>query len=74
MLLAAVAGAGLSLAGVCLQALVRNPLADPYVFGVSAGASLGAVIALTTGGALAAGSAWPVRRSPVRWSASSSCS
>jgi iron complex transport system permease protein len=49
VLLAAVAGAGLSLAGVCLQTLVRNPLADPYVFGVSAGASLGAVIALTSG-------------------------
>lgn len=55
VLLAAVAGAGLSLAGVCLQTLVRNPLADPYVFGVSAGASLGAVIALTAGsGAVAA--------------------
>ncbi|HWM05468.1 MAG TPA: iron ABC transporter permease, partial [Actinophytocola sp.] len=55
VLLAAVAGAGLSLAGLCLQTLVRNPLADPYVFGVSAGASLGAVIALTTGaGAVAA--------------------
>jgi iron complex transport system permease protein len=50
VLLAAVAGAGLSLAGVCLQTLVRNPLADPYVFGVSTGASLGAVIALTAGG------------------------
>jgi len=50
VLLAAVAGAGLSLAGVCLQTLVRNPLADPYVFGVSAGASLGAVIAMTAGG------------------------
>ncbi|MFG2734543.1 FecCD family ABC transporter permease [Streptomyces harbinensis] len=49
VLLAALAGAGLSLAGVCLQALVRNPLADPYVFGVSAGASLGAVLAMTTG-------------------------
>ncbi|WP_243866863.1 FecCD family ABC transporter permease [Actinophytocola oryzae] len=55
VLLAAVAGAGLSLAGLCLQTLVRNPLADPYVFGVSAGASLGAVIALTAGaGAVAA--------------------
>ncbi|MFD9701401.1 FecCD family ABC transporter permease [Lentzea sp. NPDC059081] len=55
VLLAAVAGGGLSLAGVCLQSLVRNPLADPYLFGVSAGASLGAVIAMTTGGALVAG-------------------
>jgi iron complex transport system permease protein len=48
VLLAAVSGAGLSLAGLCLQTLVRNPLADPYVFGVSAGASLGAVLAMTT--------------------------
>jgi iron complex transport system permease protein len=55
VLLAAITGAGLSLAGVCLQTLVRNPLADPYVFGVSAGASLGAVIAMTAGsGAVAA--------------------
>jgi iron complex transport system permease protein len=55
VLLAALAGGGLSLAGVCLQALVRNPLADPYLLGVSSGASLGAVIAFTTGGALVAG-------------------
>jgi iron complex transport system permease protein len=54
VLLAAVAGAGLSLAGVCLQTLVRNPLADPYLFGVSAGASLGAVVALTAGGVVLA--------------------
>jgi iron complex transport system permease protein len=55
VLLAAATGAGLSLAGVCLQTLVRNPLADPYVFGVSAGASLGAVIAMTAAsGAVAA--------------------
>ncbi|MEV6909164.1 iron ABC transporter permease [Amycolatopsis sp. NPDC051071] len=49
VLLAAVAGAGLSLAGLCLQTLVRNPLADPYTFGVTAGASLGAVVVMTTG-------------------------
>lgn len=55
VLLAALAGSGLSLAGVCLQTLVRNPLADPYLFGVSAGASLGAVIAMTTGGVVMAG-------------------
>ncbi|GAB2547783.1 FecCD family ABC transporter permease [Nocardia heshunensis] len=48
VLLAAVAGAGLSLAGLCLQNLVRNPLADPYLFGVTSGASLGAVLAMTT--------------------------
>nr|WP_042188901.1 iron ABC transporter permease [Kibdelosporangium sp. MJ126-NF4]CEL18530.1 ABC transporter (iron.B12.siderophore.hemin), permease component [Kibdelosporangium sp. MJ126-NF4]CTQ98014.1 ABC transporter (iron.B12.siderophore.hemin), permease component [Kibdelosporangium sp. MJ126-NF4] len=49
VLLAVVAGGGLSLAGLCLQTLVRNPLADPYMFGVSAGASVGAVTALTFG-------------------------
>ncbi|MCP2167681.1 FecCD family ABC transporter permease [Goodfellowiella coeruleoviolacea] len=55
VLLAALAGGGLSLAGVCLQTLVRNPLADPYLFGVTAGASLGAVIALTAGAGVVAG-------------------
>lgn len=42
-LVAAACGAGLALAGVVLQALVRNALADPYLLGVSAGASTGAV-------------------------------
>ncbi len=55
VLLAALAGAGLSVAGVCLQALVRNPLADPYVLGVSSGASLGAVLVLSFGSAALAG-------------------
>ncbi|MFD0690845.1 FecCD family ABC transporter permease [Actinomadura fibrosa] len=50
VLLAALAGAGLSVAGVALQALVRNPLADPYVLGVSSGASLGAVLVPALGG------------------------
>lgn len=39
VLLAALAGGGLSIAGVAFQALVRNPLADPYVLGVSSGSS-----------------------------------
>jgi len=55
VLLAALAGAGLAVAGVCLQALVRNPLADPYVLGVSSGASLGAVLVLSYGSAALAG-------------------
>lgn len=42
-LVAACCGAGLALSGVILQALLRNPLADPYVLGISAGASTGAV-------------------------------
>jgi len=49
VLLAALAGAGLSVAGVAFQALLRNPLADPYVVGVSGGAAVGGVIALVLG-------------------------
>lgn len=49
VLLAAVVGAALSVAGACLQVLARNGLADPYVLGVSSGAALGAVTAITTG-------------------------
>ncbi|WP_214417204.1 FecCD family ABC transporter permease [Sphaerisporangium fuscum] len=55
VLLAALTGAGLSVAGVVLQALVLNPLADPYVLGVSSGASLGAVLVLTLGSGVAGG-------------------
>ena len=40
-------GASLSVAGTGFQALLRNPLADPYVLGVSSGAALGAIISLT---------------------------
>jgi iron complex transport system permease protein len=49
-----VVGAGLSCAGAVLQALLRNPLAEPYVLGVSSGAGLGAASAILSG--LAAGS------------------
>ncbi|WP_425457306.1 FecCD family ABC transporter permease [Corynebacterium canis] len=48
-LLALIVGAGLALAGVAMQTLVRNPLADPYLLGVSAGASVGATAVLTFG-------------------------
>ncbi len=44
---AAVVGAGLSLSGVVFQALLRNPLAAPDTLGISAGASLGAMLVLT---------------------------
>jgi iron complex transport system permease protein len=44
-----VVGAGLSCAGVVLQALLRNPLAEPYVLGVSGGAGLGAAFAILAG-------------------------
>ncbi len=44
-----VIGAALSCAGVVLQAILRNPLAEPYVLGVSSGAALGAALAILTG-------------------------
>ena len=43
VLLATIVGAGLAVVGAALQALLRNPLADPYLLGTSAGAALGAV-------------------------------
>jgi iron complex transport system permease protein len=46
VLLGLAAGAALALAGTLLQALLRNPLAEPYVLGVSGGAALGAILAL----------------------------
>jgi len=42
-------GASLAITGAALQALVRNPLADPYVLGISSGAALGATIGLALG-------------------------
>ncbi|AJC60089.1 citrate-dependent iron (III) transporter [Streptomyces sp. 769] len=48
-LLAALVGAGLGLVGTAVQALVRNPLADPYMLGICNGASLGAVAAIVLG-------------------------
>ena len=49
VILAALTGAGLAAAGVTFQALLRNPLADPYIVGVSGGAALGGVVALLLG-------------------------
>jgi len=46
VLLALVVGGGLSASGVLFQGSLRNPLADPYIIGVSSGASLGAAVAL----------------------------
>lgn len=46
LFLAMIVGAALSLAGAGYQALLRNPLADPYVLGVSSGAALGTILAL----------------------------
>lgn len=47
--LAMVAGSGLAVSGAALQAVLRNPLAEPYLLGTSSGAGLGAVIAIITG-------------------------
>jgi iron complex transport system permease protein len=49
ILLGVIAGAGLSVAGVIFQSLLRNPLAEPYVLGVSSGSGLGAAIAILLG-------------------------
>ncbi|WP_240674961.1 putative F420-0 ABC transporter permease subunit [Cellulomonas endophytica] len=49
VLTAAAVGAGLALAGAVMQSLTRNPLADPYLLGLSSGASVGAVAVLVLG-------------------------
>jgi len=56
--LAALVGGALALAGAVFQALLRNPLADPYVLGVSSGAGVGAVVTIALG--LAAASRWAI--------------
>ncbi len=48
-IIAACCGAGLAISGVALQALLRNALAEPYLLGISAGASTGAVLATVAG-------------------------
>jgi iron complex transport system permease protein len=55
-LLAVLIGGGLAVAGATFQALLRNPLAEPYILGVSGGASVGAVVVLALG--LAASGSW----------------
>ncbi|WNM62724.1 FecCD family ABC transporter permease [Candidatus Nitrospira neomarina] len=49
LLLAFFVGGSLAMVGVALQALLRNPLADPFIIGISSGAALGAAIALLFG-------------------------
>jgi iron complex transport system permease protein len=60
VVLAMIVGAALSGAGVAFQAVLRNPLADPYILGVSGGAALGAVIYTAAAGSAELGS--PVGR------------
>jgi iron complex transport system permease protein len=63
VLTAMLVGGGLAMAGTVFQALLRNPMADPYIIGTAAGASLGAIIGilapvLVPALALGAGTAW----------------
>lgn len=54
--LAALVGGALAASGACFQALLRNPLAEPYVLGVSGGAAVGAVGVIVLGAGVASGS------------------
>ncbi len=56
VLLAAAAGVNLALGGLLLQAIFRNPLAEPYLLGLSSGGALGAVLALAAGATVVT---WP---------------
>lgn len=49
VILAIIVGAGLSVAGASLQSLLRNPLAEPYILGISSGGTAGAFLAITIG-------------------------
>ena len=49
IILACLVGAALACSGVVFQALLRNPLADPYILGISSGAGLGAIVAVISG-------------------------
>ena len=55
VVLGALVGAALACSGVLFQALLRNPLADPFVLGVSGGAALGGILALSLAGPLGLG-------------------
>lgn len=51
VLMGIIVGASLSLAGILMQALTKNTLADPYILGISSGASTGAILVIILGGA-----------------------
>lgn len=57
-------GGLLALAGALMQVLLRNPLADPYVLGISGGAGVGAMFAILIGLPTLGSTAWPLR---VHW-------
>ena len=50
VLLSGICGAGLALCGVLMQCITKNPIADPYILGISSGASAGAVFVIVFGG------------------------
>ncbi len=58
LVLAVAVGMGLAVSGVVMQAIVKNPLADPYILGVSSGASLGATLAVMLGVGITFGSSY----------------
>ncbi|MCA9499740.1 MAG: iron ABC transporter permease [Nitrospirales bacterium] len=62
LILAFFVGGSLAMVGVALQALLRNPLADPFIIGISSGAALGAAIAILFGVGI---SVWSVSALPV---------
>lgn len=51
VLLSAISGGGLAISGVLMQCITKNPIADPYILGISSGASSGAVAVIVLGGA-----------------------
>lgn len=55
VILAMMVGCGLAVCGAVMQAIVKNPLADPYILGISSGASLGATVAILLGVGVALG-------------------
>jgi iron complex transport system permease protein len=63
VVLAGIVGAMLSIAGASYQGVFRNPLVDPYLLGVAAGAGLGATVIIVTG--RASSSSWPVDPLPI---------
>ena len=67
LVLAICVGAALAVSGVVMQAIVKNPLADPYILGVSSGASLGATLAILLGVGTAFGANWALWPFWGRW-------
>lgn len=60
VLLGILVGGGLAMSGATFQALLRNPLAEPYILGISGGASVGAVLVLALGWTVAGSWALPL--------------